>query len=367
MTEPFRPLAILLLAFGLLNGCGPAEPSTEEALRSVRTWTVQSADGRRTRTFTGTSRAVQTSRLSFKVGGTVVALPIEVGQKLRRGDLVARLDPFSYELQAEQSQASLAQAVASERNAAATYARTKDLYADNNASRTDLDSARASAESAEAQVRASQKALELARLNVSYTRLAASTDCSVASIDVEVNENVSTGGTVATVNCGEGLEVSLSIPESLVADLETGMTAQVRFDARPDEVFPGRLTEVGISARQGSTFPATVTLEGDHPELRAGLAAEVRFELAAGSSDGRFLIPLSALVESGGTTYVYLAEAADEPGEGIVTQRVVTVGDLTEDGAEITAGLSVGDRVITAGTSLIRDGLRVLLEESRKG
>ncbi|MEM7051790.1 MAG: efflux RND transporter periplasmic adaptor subunit [Acidobacteriota bacterium] len=359
MTHLRRLLAPTLL---LLGACAAEEMVTEEAPRSVRTVTVEASDGSRTRTFSGTSRARQTSRLSFKVGGTLVALPVEVGQELGRGELVARLDPFPFELQAEQAQASLAQAKAAERNASATYERTKDLYADNNASRTDLDGARANAESARAQVRAAEKELELASLNVSYTRLTASTDCSVASIDVEINENVSTGGTVATVNCGEGLEVDLSVPESLIASLTPGMAAEVQFDAQPGQAYSGRLTEVGVAARQGATFPATVTLEGEHPELRAGLAAEVRFELANSTRGERFLIPLSALIESDGETYVFLAEG-EGSGSGVVRRRSVSVGELTADGAEITAGLAPGERVITAGVSVIRDGLEVLLEE----
>lgn len=355
--------SILAIATSLIVACGGPDEAVEVPLRSVRYTLAEPGDGARWRTFSGTSSSSQRSRLSFKVSGTIDALPIAVGDALRRGQLIARLDPALYELEAQQAEANLVQTQAAERNAAASYERTKGLYADNNASRNDLDASRANAESAQAQVRAAEKQLELARLNIDYTVVTAASDCSVAAVEVEVNENVSAGSTIAIVNCGAGLDVDLAIPESLIGSLRPSMTATIRFSSLPGETFTGKVAEVGVAAGEGATFPVTVSIDGVHPELRTGLAAEVSFAFGDGGRGEVFLLPLSAVVHDSSSTFVYVAEPAGTAGEAIVVRRSIELGELTEMGVEITSGLSPGERVITAGTTVIREGLRVALQD----
>ena len=181
-------------------------------------------------------------------------------------------------------------------------------------------------------------------------------------MDVEVNENVSAGATVATVNCGETIEVDVSIPESFIAGLEPGMPASVRFDALGDAVLAATVTSIGIAAQEDSTFPVTVTLEGAHPDLRSGLAAEVSLQIAQAGGSSALLVPLSAVVGGSDGPFVFLAEPTGE-GRGKVTRRAVSLGELTADGMEVTSGLEVGERVITAGVSVIYEGLEVLVED----
>ena len=163
----------MAIPFFLLFACERAAPPEEPRLRPVRFVMVSDDSGARDRSFSGIAKSTRESRLSFKVPGTVIEVPAQIGQRLDAGDLIARLDAATYSLQVQQAQASLVEAQANERNAAANYERTKGLYANNNASRNDLDVARAQAESVTAQVRSAAKALEIARLNESYTQLRA--------------------------------------------------------------------------------------------------------------------------------------------------------------------------------------------------
>ena len=178
--ERLHGSSILLFASLLITACGGEPEPVEERLRPVRYVTVESSDGFRDRSFSGTSKSSTESRLSFKVSGSVINVPVQNGQRLDAGDLIAEIDPATYELQTQQAQASLVEAEANNRRATANYDRTKGLYADDNASLNDLESARAEAESAEAVVASASKALEIARLNRSYTRLTADTDCDIA-------------------------------------------------------------------------------------------------------------------------------------------------------------------------------------------
>ena len=349
---------VLLL---LVQACDRAAPPDKPRLRPVRYIVVTNESGARDRSFTGTAKSSLESRLSFKVSGTVTELPVQIGQRLAAGDLIARLDAATYSLQVQQAQASLVEAQANERNAAASYERTKGLYANNNASRNDLDAARAQAESVEAQVGSATKALEIARLNESYTRLRADTDCSIASIEIEVNENVSAGQQVAAVSCGDKFEVEIDVPESLIGSIDVYTPVQIDFGAIADMRFSGEVTEVAVASVSGAaTFPVVVEIAESHPSLRSGLAAQVIFQFDTLAATGSVVLPVAAVIRDPAGIFVYVAIPTDVPGQSRVSRKPVTLGELTSSGIEVLDGLSTGDRVVTAGLSVIRDGQRVL-------
>lgn len=363
-----KSVCVLLGATLLAAGCGQSDEVAEERLRPVRYVTVSDASEFRDRSFSGISKSSRESRLSFKVSGTIVNVPVQVGQRLNAGDLIAEIDSASYVLQSQQAQASLVEAQANDRRATANYERTKGLYANSNASLNDLESARAQAESSSAVVRAASKALEIARLNASYTRLTADADCSIASLDIEVNENVAAGQQVAAVSCGDAFEVTLDLPESLIGSIDEITPVTVRFGAIPDREFSGQISEIAVSSASGSAaFPVVIKISGGHPSLRSGLAADVTFQFdSAASTDGGFVLPVNVVINDPNGTFVFVAEPAESDEEAIVRRRAVTLGELSQSGIEIASGLKVGDRVITAGISVIRDGQRVLMPDTQQ-
>lgn len=352
--------AWILLLLLTLSACGEDEAVREEQLRPARYFMVDTGSGTRLRSFSGLSKSSTESRISFKVAGTITNVPVQIGERLQAGDLIAELDRATFDLQEQQAQAALVEAEANYRQAAANYERTKGLYANDNASLNDLESARANAESAEAMVESASKARDIARLNASYTRLTADTDCSIADLDVEVNENVSAGQQIAVVSCGDQFEVTLDLPESLIGDVEVGTDATIEFGAIPGQTFSGKISEVAVASAAGSAgFPVVIQIQEKSPALRSGLAADVTFFLDDAGGDA-FVVPVNAVVNGQDGTYVFVAEP-DGDGEAIVRRRDVQLGELTQLGIEIVDGVAIGDRVITAGISVIRDGQRVLL------
>lgn len=352
-----------LLALLGVAGCSQEAEAPVERLRPVKFVVVHAgAAALRDRVFTGTAKAGQESRISFNVTGTVRQLPVAVGDTLQPGQLIAALDPATYDVEVQRAQASLAQADAERRSAESEYQRVRQLYANNNASQNDLDAALSRTESAKANRNAMAQSLQLARLNRGYTRLAADSECSVASLNIELNENVSAGTQVAVVNCGDRWEVEIAVPESLIAAFLPEMAGSVRFDAIPDQTFTASVTEVGI-AGGGSTFPVTLTLNEGHSAFRSGLAVEVTFAFAGSTtSESVFFLPPVAVGQDEQGAFVYVLEASDEPGVSVTRRRSVVVGALIEAGLEITDGLTDGNRVVTAGVTAARDGLQVRAE-----
>ena len=346
----------------LLTGCGGEEPLPEPVIRPVRYEAVFATGGGRTRTFSGTARASVESRLSFRVAGAVSRVAAQVGDRVRAGQLIAEIDDGDYVLQKEDAEAALASARAQSRNAQAGYDRVRTLYVNKNASGSDLDAARAASESAAEQVTSAEKRLALAESQLSYTRLTAPADGDVAAVRVEANENVSPGQTVALLASGTSLEVQVAIPEVLIAQVREGDQVSVAFDAVPDKSMTGRITEVGVAATGvGATFPVTVLVDGEDPNCRPGMAAEVGFRFGDGGGREHLYVPLASVGEDGQGNFLYVVEPT-EAGFGKVRRREVQV-QAREPGErlEIIEGLADGDLVVTAGVTRIVDGQKVRL------
>lgn len=360
-------LGLLVAAASLLGAC-EEPPVAETVLRPVRYERVSTSQEARLRTFAGVARAGVESNLSFRVPGTVEQVAASVGQQVRRGQVLARLDPTDYELKVQEAVAGLAQAEAASRNAEADYDRVRGLYENNNASRRELDGARANSESSRAQVVAAQKRLEQARQQVAYCSLRAPADGTVASVEVEVNENVNAGQRLFLLTAGSETEVEVALPEAVIAQVEIGQKVQVHFDALPGRTFEAEVIEAGVAAvGTATTFPATVGLTETDPDIRSGMAAEVDFRFSRDDSAGRLLVPPVAVLEDRSGRFVFVLEAGGaglEPGEtAMVRRRPVTVGELTGDGLEVLTGIEEGELIVTAGVRRLSDGEEVKVAE----
>jgi RND family efflux transporter MFP subunit len=346
-----------------LGSCAKAPVEEAPVIRPVRAQQVFASGGSRTRMFSGVARAGVESKLSFKLAGTIQKKTVKVGQAVGQGQLIAELDPTDYRLRVEDAEAALTRAQAEERNAEASYERVRGLYENRNASKQDLDAARAGFESAAAAVESSLKQLELAKRQLSYTRLTAPIAGSVASVDVEINENVAAGQTIALLTSESDLEVEVAIPGVLIAGVREGDAVRVTFDALPGRDYAATVTEVGVAATgMSTTFPVTVRLDKPGASVRSGMAAEVFLDFESDADGTRFLIPSVAVGEDAEGRFVFVVEPADQPGLATARRRPVTIGAITNEGIEVYHGLKDGEFVVTAGVTKIVDGQTVKFE-----
>jgi RND family efflux transporter MFP subunit len=289
---------------------------------------------------------------------------VKVGDRVKAGDPIARLDPVDYDLRVQDARASLTRAQAEARQAEASYERIMRLYENKNASRADLDAARAASEAAAAAVSSALQKLELAQANRSYTELAAPADGAISDVPVEVNENVRPGQVVAVLSSGSRPEVTATVPEALIGQIREGDPVRVTLDALPGRDLAATITEVGVTAtRSGAAFPVTARINDEVEDLRPGMAAEVRFTFDGDDGRERLLIPPSAVLEDRAGRFAFVLERTGD-GFGTVHRREVTVGELSDAGLEILDGLADGEAVVTAGVSKVQDGLRVRVPET---
>ncbi len=361
--NPTKNSNLFVIALFVVGLAGCTDPIEEEAtvLRPVKHIVVSSGSAAiRDRVFSGTAHSSSEANLSFNVNGTVKRVVVKVGDTVKRGDLIAEIDSETYRIEVEQAQAALAQANASRRNTEAEYQRVRQLYTNDNASQNELDTALANAESSKASYNADSHGLRLALLNLDYTKLNADGNCTIANLNIEPNENITSGTTVAEVNCGAGWEVEIGVPESLISAFHDGITGSVQFTAIRGESFSGAVTEIGTATGGNSTFPVTLLMNDFPAIIRSGLAAEVTFQFGAQSTDGdNFYLGPSVVGQDETGTFVFVIEPSEELGAAVLRRRAVEVGGISELGLEIKSGLNNGDKVVTAGQTMARDGLLV--------
>lgn len=361
-TMPKRDLypliAIVLMATA---SCSKEEVEVAPALRPVRTHRVQVAAAAPARSLAGVTRSGLESRLSFRVPGTVEEVAVSLGDRVDRGQTLARLDPTDYELKVEEAEAALAQGLAALRKAEADYDRVRALYENNNASKAELDAARAAAESAEAQVGAVRKQLELAQKQVGYATLRAPVDGAIASVSIEINENVESGREVFVLTSGDVPEVAVAMPEGLIDRVRVGLPVVVKMDSLPNRDFDAEVSEVGVAAMGGgTTFEVVARLMDRAPEIRSGMAATVAFRFEE-RDDEVMRVPSVAVGEDRDGRFVFVV-VPDGETEAVVERRAVEIGRFGEM-IEIVAGLEPGELIATAGVRRLTDGMRVGLEQ----
>ncbi|NIM90205.1 MAG: efflux RND transporter periplasmic adaptor subunit [Candidatus Aminicenantes bacterium] len=363
MDKNYSKLFLLFFMAALIIPSCKKKEQAQEIIRPVRYIQVLATGGSRVRTFPGVAQAGTESRLSFKVLGTVQRVAVGVGDRVQKGQIIAELDPYDYQLNVQQARASLLQAEAQARNANAAYSRTRSLYENKSASKQDLDAARMAYESANAMAQASSKQLEQAQLQLSYTKITAPTDGAIAEVNCEVNENVQAGMPLFLLTAGSQLEIRVSIPEILISQIEENKEVSATFDAIPEKKFQAIVSEVGIkSTTLATTYPVILLLKQTDPDIRAGMAASVSFRFESKDERVRFIVPSEAVGEDREGRFVFTVERLPEQeGLGIVRRKPVAVGELTEEGLEIFEGLADGDLVVTAGISHIVDGKNVKL------
>lgn len=373
-----RLLAFICLSTScLVFSCGTKEEApSEETLRPIRYAKVLETGSEKDQTFSGTVQSSKEAQLSFKVNGTINQLKIKVGDRVRRGQVLASIDAIDYSVQYDQAVAQLKSAqtqvksAESQRtNSQSNYQRVEKLYENNSVplseyeqAKTNYEAAQSQYDAALAQVTASQKQVESAGNQVRYARLQAPFAGVITTVNVEENELVGSGAPIATLSAEVEPEVIVGVPEIFIAKIKKGAKVDIHFSILSGETFEGIVSEVGFSAISGATYPVIVQIAKPSELIRPGMAATVSFHFGSATEEKQFLVaPVKAVGEGTDGNFVFVLEADQQVHKAV--KRKVVIGDLLPTGFEIKDGLTAGELVATAGLKSLLDGMRVKLME----
>ena len=330
---PVRKIAVAVAIVALL-GAGWyfwGKQKNADAEGGYRTETVQRGDIRVAISATGTLSAISTVTVGSQISGQVTDVRVDFNSPVKKGDVLAEIDPSTYQAQLEQgnaqiasARASLAQAQATLKNAELDYRRKADLGKQKLVAQGDVDQARAAFEQARAQVNSAQAqihqqtaALKNTQVNIGRSVIRSPVDGVVLTRKIEAGQTVAASLQAPELfTIAEDLakmKIELAVDESDIGQVKVGQTVNFTADAFPDRQFKGMVDQVRLSATTSNnvvTYPVVVTVDNSDGTLLPGLTvnaeievskrsnvlklanAALRFKPAEGS-------PLAALQESG--------------------------------------------------------------------
>ncbi len=344
-----------MLAVGaavMLAGCERPAPEVVEVVRPVKFFTVGGSNSGRLQVYPGTLEASQSTEMSFEVVGRIIELPINEGQIVQRGQVLAKLDDRDYQARYDRAVAALNQARADLRRRLEVYEINPGAIAP-----AELDAFRQSVESADATVRVDRKALE-------DTVLRAPFDGRVAKRYFDNFANVQAKEPVLLLEDDLHMQVVIDVPEADIARSSRNLDLDainarakptVSVTSLPGQVWPARITEFASSA-DPTTRTFAVTLVFEAPEETAvfpGMTARVSATVV---NDDVMRVPLAATFSAAsGQTSVWRID----PDTLTVSQVDVTLGELAGDSALVLTGLQPGDVIATSGVRHLREGMQV--------
>jgi RND family efflux transporter MFP subunit len=326
---------------------------------------------------TGTVQAQNEINLSFRIDGRLVERTVEIGDNVRPGRLIARLDPQNEESSLQSVRAQLAGANAQLVEARSNFERMRDLVAEAAVSRAQFEQAEAQLQSAEAQLQSLQGQVSLAQNRLSYTRLVSDVAGVVTARGPEPGEVVNAGRMVVQVAREDARDAVFDVPAQIkdsaplnpqivVSAGKAGPAAgaakydlSVALAMDPTVSAMGRVREVSPRADPVTgTFAVRVRLIDPPPTMRLGSTVTGRIQLA--SAPG-IQVPATALVRADGKTAVWVVDKAS----GTVSLRNIELGGADANNVQVASGLKPGDVVVTAGAQALRPGQKVRLLEAR--
>lgn len=340
-----------------LPGCGSDQiVEREPVVRPVKTMVVGGGQGE-SLSFPGTVQAADRAELSFRVAGPLVELPVNEGDEVRRGQLLARIDPRDFEI-------ALAESRAAFEKGEADYNRYKNLYERNAVPLAELELRRAQRD-------VSAAGFDQAQANLRDTRLLAPFSGRVGRKFVENFEDVVAKERILTLHDINRVEAVIDVPEYVMATFRDRSDRRftASFTSAPGVEFELSFKEAAAEADiQTQTFRVTFSMPQPE-ELRVlpGMTAEVNAYVEApvdeAGGPAEFLIPAEALFASpGGDPQVWVVDTGDLT----VHQREVRVGPVTgENSIRVLEGLERGETIAVAAVHQLQNGSKIRLMARR--
>ena len=351
-----RTLLLCLGAIGALASCREEQHAQTPTPRPVLT-VVANPEASRSMSFAGTIGPRYASDLGFRVLGRIDHRDVGLGDVVQKGQRLAMLDAFSYQVAVQAAEADLAGAAAHLENVAATEARLRTLLAQKVTTQAQFDAAAQERESAAAAVTRAQANLDKARQQLGYTQLSAEFDGVVTAVQAELGEVVQPGQTVMTLASPDIREAVVDVPESIGGTLRPGAPFDVALQVDPSDRVAGTVREIAPRA-DSSTRTLRVRIALDQPRKAFRIGTTITATAHLPSAPGVEL-PASALREQDGKTTVWVVD----PSAMTVSARTVTVAARGDATVRVIGNLTAGTRIVAAGVHSLSQGQSIALSD----
>jgi RND family efflux transporter MFP subunit len=347
---------VALAAAAVMAACSSGNTADlSQAARPVLAQKVAAAPEAGASVYSGEVRARREADLGFRIPGKIVARSVDMGASVKKGQVLARIDPADTQMNAQAARAAAEAAKTDFQFASAEFDRYKALADKGFVSRTVLDQKTSTLDAARSRLEQAQAQAELSRNQVGYTTLVADQDGVITAVLAEAGQVVSAGQPVMRLARPEEKEVLISIPEARIGQIRQARAVAVRLAANPDKIYQGRVRELAPSADAVTrSFAARVSIADADANVALGMTASVLFVDGAAASpagSGAVLIPLTALSRQGDQPAVWVINTS-----GQAQLRAVSIKQYREDGILVGQGLTPGEVIAVAGVHKLVPG-----------
>ena len=350
-----RLWAPLLATTVLLSACGKHAEQVAP-VRAVRTMVLLDGGGSLEREFSADIRARTESRLSFRVAGKVTQRAVELGQRVKAGQLLAQLDPQDLRLGADAAKAALSAAEAQAAQASADLVRFKELRAQGFISEAELDRRSTAERAAQASLRQARAQAGVQLNQAGYASLSAGAAGVITSVDVEPGQVVGAGQPVLMLAQDGPRDVIFAVPEDMGPTVRALIGKSSGVQVRRWGSAEWSAAKVREVAGATDSLTRTLLVKADIGELQAelGQTAAVRVRTPSRTRGGMQL-PLHALAQREGRSVVWLLDGQSMT----VKPQAVVTGDVIGNVVLVSEGLKPGQEVVTAGVHVLTPGQKV--------
>ncbi|WP_319780692.1 efflux RND transporter periplasmic adaptor subunit [Maridesulfovibrio sp.] len=336
-------LAVLLMAVCGCESDKQTEASTAAPEKAVRVSTVEVVPVtiKDMLTLPGETVPDKDVTVSSESAGTVVWLGVKEGDIVRKGQLIARLDGAS-------SGAKFDRAKAAKKLAAEQLRRRRELLNKGVLAQEEYDQIKAELEQSEASLKEMQ-------VNVEYGIVRAPISGVINKRYIDRGERLEVGSQVVDIVDSSTIKTFINVPEMDISYIKKGQKVAVSVDALPGKTWEGIIDFVSFKAdRYSKTFGVKVLTDNTDGEIRAGMLARV--SLLRRTVTDAVTTPLSAIINQGGERIIYVEK------DGIAHGRTIELGVIDGNRAQIIKGLKAGEKLITAGHTMVEDGMKVVTQ-----
>lgn len=351
MNRTITLAAAVVAAMVGLAGCARQEPPPE-TIRPVQLMQVSAGNASASAVLAGEVRPRYEMDLAFRIAGKIIERKVDVGARVRRGQVLARLDPADVGLQVDAARAALNGAETDFAFARSEYERYQNLHAQKFISASALDAKRSAHDTSRARVEQARAQMAVNQNQAAYATLAAPEDGVVTAINIEAGQVVGAGQAAMKLAREAEREVAISVPENRLDEVRSARALAVALWANPGKAYPARVREIAPAVDPVTrTFAVRVSVLQPDAALQWGMTANVaimgeRMRAAA-------LLPLPSIYHApDGAPAVWIYD----PQTRKVALRHVKLGAYREDGVLIEDGLTQGEWVVTAGVNKLQPG-----------
>ena len=303
------------------------------------------------KSYAGDVQARQQTALAFRVGGQIVERYVDVGDQVKVGQVLAKLDVQDAQLQLNAANAQLENAQSAAKNAEDELKRFKQLLPINAVSRSQYDAVDNQYKAALSNLKQAQSNYDVSRNQTGYNQLVANKNGVITARNIEVGQVIAAGQAAYQVAIAGDRDVVIGVPEQAIAEIKVGQTAWITLWSKPEDKFAAYVREISPAADQSRTFSVKVALREGNAAIQLGQSARVFFNQL---QQNVLSVPLSSVSANGQQAYVWVVKSDQS-----IHKVPVSLGAYGRDSVPVLSGLNATDYVVIGGVHLLREKQKI--------